>query len=188
MFKTNYTLLLASRGRPVCTNSGAHPGRAPGGGRRRLPRERPRPPPRRRSREGLRGPRRRRPSPAPRAPRGGQPAPREGAGRETAFPQREKLGRPSSGRARCCGGFSVPAVPAGSGAGAARPPGALGAGRRRLSPEGGGGPSAPAGPRGWAAQGGSAAEILVENLPPAFLGANSVTRDLTLIQAMTKKL
>lgn len=131
MFKTNYTLLLASRGRPVCTNSGAHPGRAPGGGGRRLPRERPRPPPRRGSRAGLRDSRRR-PSPALRAPRGGQPPPRQGAGSETAFPQGEKLGRPLSGRARCCEGFSIPLVPAGSGALAARPPGAL----RRWQKEG----------------------------------------------------
>lgn len=157
MFKTNYTLLLASRGRPVCTNSGAHPGRAPGGGGRRLPRERQRPPPRRGSRARLRGPRRR-PIPARRAPRGGQPAPREGAGRETAFPQREKLGRPLSGGARRCGGFCVPPVPAGSGAGAARPPGALRRCQKAAEPGGWRpAPSAPAGPRGWAAEGGPAA-------------------------------
>lgn len=81
-------------------------------------------------------------------------------------------------------GFSAPAVPTGSGAGALR------AGRAGLSLRGHSRPSALQGPP----CAGEAPlllmpllEILVGNLLPAFPGTDSAERDLTLIHAMTKK-
>lgn len=181
MFKTNYTLLLASRGRPVCTNSGAHPGRAPGGGGRCLPGERHRPPPRRGSREGMRGPRR---PPIPGT--SGRAASSSGGSRRC-----DRLPPETETWAAGLGGVGVSLCLPCPLEAEPRPPGAL----RRWQKAGwarrvAAGPLPPLqGPGGGRPREALLLEILVENLLPCLhRRQQSAARDLTLIHAMTKKL